>query len=811
MFYAKSKKYMLSKEEIEEIRKAYLQFKTASEQYLSAREKEKLDQALHNIENQSEEPQKTLEEHLKETVQCAEDFFDKYGKYFKETEKREIIFACKVHDWGKVNILFQKKIGNLKYAYKEIPGDIKEVPHGFLSAYSISKEEYKRETGDTELKDFNSFLTAVFFHHIREDEFTIDEIKLFFRQYYVQEFNDFIGKENTFQGNGARFLYRNNGNNSFAKKNWDPWIRYIIIKGLLNKFDYSVSAGAMKAEINPDLDNKKLKRAIESKIPMLRSAQEFMRYHTNRSVILVAGTGSGKTEAALLWLNGEKGFYTLPLKVSSNAIYQRIKKIYGYKDAAILHSDSLLSYLNEDDPEGYEKFARARSLSFPLTVCTVDQIFKFAYKAFGTEILAATLKYSKVIIDEIQAYSPQLIAMLLYSLKIIKDLNGKYAIITATFPPVLQHFMKKYDLVEEGGEKGYIKWEEAKEDPASYDKKRHWFQVIQSFDYDRIIEQGRKRKILIVCNTVKKAQKVYQELKEYADEAGSMGKGSIHLLHSLYINKHRTLLERAIMAFSKDEKEAGIWIATQIVEVSLDIDFDVLYTELCPCDSLLQRMGRCNRQARYEPKEANIFICADEEAQRGNWIYDRDIVERSFQFLEEYENKLFTEKMKIEYVDKVYDPDKIQNTTYYKAIDEWLAHFENITPGEYKLNEVNKKFRMINSVSVIPDEIYQKNVDFIEGGLAFAHTPNIGNEMKALINFKLRELTLSINIHSGGDKKWLEGQIPIPEAKTYRNCRKKETSGIYRCKYGYEFDEKMLSGLGLIKSRENDTIEDHIL
>lgn len=61
------------------------------------------------------------------------------------------------------------------------------------------------------------------------------------------------------------------------------------------------------------------------------------------------------------------------------------------------------------------------------------------------------------------------------------------------------------------------------------------------------------------------------------------------------------------MDFAESE-EAGIWITTQIVEASLDIDFDVLHTEMCTADSLLQRMGRCNRKGRYFPEEANVII-----------------------------------------------------------------------------------------------------------------------------------------------------------------------------------------------------------
>ena len=93
-----------------------------------------------------------------------------------------------------------------------------------------------------------------------------------------------------------------------------------------------------------------------------------------------------------------------------------------------------------------EKYDRAKMLSQPLTVCTVDQLFKFVYRALGTEIFAATLKYSKLIIDEIQAYEPRVIATIVYGLSIIQKMGGKFAIITATFSPVLQYFMKECGL-----------------------------------------------------------------------------------------------------------------------------------------------------------------------------------------------------------------------------------------------------------------------------------------------------------------------------------------------------------------------------
>ncbi len=71
----------------------------------------------------------------------------------------------------------------------------------------------------------------------------------------------------------------------------------------------------------------------------------------------------------------------------------------------------------------------------PVTVCTIDQLFTFVYRALGTEIFAATLKYSKLIIDEIQSYDPRSIATILYGLKTIQQMGGRYSIISASVPP----------------------------------------------------------------------------------------------------------------------------------------------------------------------------------------------------------------------------------------------------------------------------------------------------------------------------------------------------------------------------------------
>ena len=144
----------------------------------------------------------------------------------------------------------------------------------------------------------------------------------------------------------------------------------------------------------------------------------------------ISSTGIGKTEAALIWIGNNKGFFTLPLRVSINAIYDRViddKKI-GFKDTALLHSETFREYLKRSNEEqiidmGY--YEKTKQLSIPLTICTLDQLIDFIFKYEGYELKLASLSYSKLVIDEIQMYSPDMLGYLIVALKYISEEIGR--------------------------------------------------------------------------------------------------------------------------------------------------------------------------------------------------------------------------------------------------------------------------------------------------------------------------------------------------------------------------------------------------
>lgn len=726
---------------------------------------------------------KTLAEHLDEIVKCAEEFFALYGDYFTDKEKKLILMACKEHDVGKANYIFQTKVnpqlGHVK---------ISDIPHGFLSALCLNKGEFEKNNPDCTKEDFSVLLTAIYFHHNRKDIYDEKYFESYFQEYYLEHVRTFKEDESlSFRKTFHRKLLFSNNNkfNYRSISNETVWHEYILVKGLLNKFDWTVSAGYDVSEMEPDR-NKKLCNSIKNQIQDLRPAQEFMQSNSDKNVVVIAPTGSGKTEAALLWLNGEKGFYTLPLKVSSNAIYKRVKERYQFENIALLHSDSMSIYLKESDgsvDDGYKSYEQAKLLSYPLTVCTVDQLFKFVYKALGTEIFGATLKYSKVIIDEIQSYSPNIVAALIYGLSVVNKMGGKFAIITATFPPVLKYFMEKCNLIENTD---YIF--ENFSNAADY--KRHKIHIVDGpFDIDELVEKSYSKKVLVICNTVSKAQNLYEEIRDKCENIG--------LLHSRFIRKHREMLENEIMAFSNDEKATGIWITTQIVEASLDIDFDVLYTEMCTADSLLQRMGRCNRAGKKSTDEPNIFIfkCGTPKKGKYDGIYDKDIYERSVEFLKPYEGKIFTETDKNSFINAVYDTEQIKKTAYYEEIEKNIEKFKETGVVEYTLDDANEDFRGIHSVTVMPDSIYNKNNELIDGIDTFLKIPNLHKGVRKILKAKITSLTLEVNLIN--KKKY-------PENVDYAAIN--DTLDIHRANLKYDFDEETRRGAGLWLNKPEDEV-----
>ena len=260
------------------------------------------------------------------------------------------------------------------------------------------------------------------------------------------------------------------------------------------------------------------------------------------------------------------------------------------------------------------------------------------------------------------------------------------------------------------------------------------------------------------------------------------------------IAKLREKLEKEIIEFgqtgNKSEnvvEKGGIWITTSVVEASLDIDFDVLYTEMSTADSLLQRMGRCNRKVRYIPDKANIHIYINANGVGvSRAIYNREIYTRSVECLEKYIGRVMTESDKSEYINKVYCTDEINDTDYYRDIEKFLAMFKELTPAEYSKSEADEKFRDINSIKIIPDDVYEDSREVISECIDIMHSSDADRREKNDARTKLDSYVISIQLYAY--KKYPDG---IDRDVIYG-------SDIHRSCIMYDFNVVDLTGAGLV-------------
>ena len=714
------------------------------------------------------DPIQTVQEHTEKLLNIFNKFEKMYKSKFKEEEKelRLIEIACKYHDIGKINSRFQNRIKNNIYdnykndeKFDDLYLDSKEIPHGVLSCAFLDYNELNKEFSES---DISILISSIYNHHnknINIKEFNLKEVVNKELAYYCSFYDkNLTPKELCIHMNAIL------GNGIFSDDIEDPyqfWLKFIVVKGMLNKIDYAASAGLETLELTPDDASKyvedafKIKKDKDKKIIFPNKVQEFMGKEENKdkNIIVIASTGIGKTEGALLWAGDSKTFYTLPIKVSINAIYERIRdsNYYDKNKFTFLHSDAKSIMRKDEEIDDYQlKYIETRHLIYPLTICTVDQLFYFVFKSLGTEKYAATLKYSKVIIDEIQSYTPDIISFLIFGLKVVNDLGGKFCIMTATLPPIVKYFL------EETIGKENIKIAEKpfyKKDDKGNIIIRHKIEYAEGdFDYKKILKKAKDKKVLVICNTVRCSQKVFEELEKVINEKKE--NIEINLLHSRFIFKERKDKEDKIQKFaSTNEKDrnndAGIWISTQIVEASLDIDFDVLYTDMCAADSLLQRMGRCYRNRIYTESKANVFIYNNKDSKKigVGTVYDKDIFEFSVEHIQEYNNKIFTEEDKQDYINKVYEIERLKKldneNSYYKKIKKNIKDLELLPIGGIDKETAEKQFRNIQNITVIPRIFYN---ELIEKNIFQKYDETFGEEKMNIIE-KIMNYTLSAPLY----------------------------------------------------------------
>lgn len=628
--------------------------------------------------------------------------------------------ASLYHDMGKMNLKFQSKIEDGK-KYSD------EIAHNLLSLAFLDKNELKKQFTDQEIV---ILAQAIAYHHERGEYDAPnykDEVEAL-----KSEVTNFVYdkvKITTIKKISNKYF----SNERFYETSKD-FFEYVKIKGLLNRLDYAASGG-IDVEVKNDFLSKGLERLNYS----WNDLQLFMKDNSDKNVVVVAQTGMGKTEAGLLWIGDNKGFFTLPLKTAINEIYKRVvENIVGMDKRdhiGLLHSDTYSKYIenSSEDEDIDEYYSKTKQLSLPVTVCTLDQIFDFVYRYRGFEMKFATLCYSKVVIDEVQMYSPDLLAYLVIGLSYISKIGGKFAILTATLPGIVTDLLRYEDICFETP-KPFLNDNDI----------RHSLKVVNnSINASFIIEKFNNNKILVICNTVKTAQKIYCDLINNTEF--SQGCPNINLFHRKYIKRDRKIKEEMIVKFGKaDCQDSGIWIATQVVEASLDIDFDVLITELSDINGLFQRMGRCYRNRRFDNSGYNCFVFdgGDKACSGVGKFIDKKLFEFSKEELAKVDGRI-TESKKQQMIENVYNTEKMKDTDYYKDVIKTIKYVLSIKEHSLEKKEVRKIFRNIDSVTIMPLCVYNENKSIIDDLVEKIQSEGDKREKRKLID-KINEFTIDV-------------------------------------------------------------------
>ncbi len=481
------------------------------------------------------------------------------------------------------------------------------------------------------------------------------------------------------------------------------WLNLTVLAGAFKHCDHLASAQILQLNQIEDGDFKFL-----DSFELYSHQRHAARVKGN--LILTAPTGSGKTETALLWLRSQLSqhngnvFYVLPYTASINAMYHRLSKNFQGK-VAVVHGklDSFLEFqFDHDDDFDNRKQVKEqfRSLVRPIKVVTPFQLLKHIFMVKGYEKGLFDLKGAFLIFDEIHAYDADVFAQIMVLLEIaIKYFDARVLVMTATLPRILrseiESVLGSYQSVEA--------------DKQLYDSfTRHRVKLLDGLiedNLDRIQKDlAEGKKVLVVCNTVAKAQQVYQ-LLDVEDKL---------LLHGGFNEEDRNIKEQQLKS-----RESQLLVGTQAIEVSLDIDYDVLYSEVAPLDALLQRFGRVNRRRTKGIATCYVFR---QRSEADSFVYsNEEVIDRTIQILEQNEEKndgVIYEADLQGFIDFVYHQWSEQDRNVFEhrkaslldVIVKWLKPF---VPNHRSEQDF---YRQFDGIKVLPVGLKQRYLDFIEQG-----------------------------------------------------------------------------------------------
>jgi CRISPR-associated endonuclease/helicase Cas3 len=368
---------------------------------------------------------------------------------------------------------------------------------------------------------------------------------------------------------------------------------------------------------------------------------------------LFAPCGRGKTEAALLWayeicreFNRNKIIFAMPTQTTSNALLDRFREILdkvgcsGRDLVGLYHGKSFIKLkkdlhgereetdeLDQDDIEEIKGEEFKGNIFFkPITVATVDHlILSFVHGFPQADFACGNLQNAVIIFDEIHYYEQQTLKHIMDLCLILQKMGIPHLLMSGTLPEFIENHLTKndpgvtYHLFRDDQGLSFTPFKIESLRTPMIEKGCANNEVLQEIqeNYSRNLNQ------FIILNTVRRAQQFYEAITKRID------KNAVYLIHSQFTYSDRANKENELIEIlRKEKKKPYIVVSTQVIEISLDISCDVMYSELAPIDSLGQRAGRLHRQG-ISWKENNHEYLMKVYPPENSLPYSEDILERT--------------------------------------------------------------------------------------------------------------------------------------------------------------------------------------
>ncbi|AIF69980.1 RNA helicase [Palaeococcus pacificus DY20341] len=631
-----------------------------------------------------------------------------------------LFYSILLHDIGKCAIGFQKAGAK---------GKIWGYRHEVLSAAFTQFLDYDAETK-------NLIALAILTHHRYLSELPVPtRVEEFVWDGYLEKVNEllknadyieevFLPKVPYWEGyilgkRSGKFKLPSDWKNKLKGYDFDDLMNWyernckahrdvlIFLKGLLNAADHLASAGEISLRSLPFIAE-----TLELKIPRekWRPLQEKAN-NVRGNLLLRAPTGYGKTEAALLWADAnayrqKKGisnriFYVLPYKASINAMHERLLSYFKSPElVGILHSSSNY-YLYSSSLEYKRLSSLYQKIFTPFKVTTPFQIMKAFFGVGFFEMTLSELANSLLIFDEIHAYEPNVLGIILAMLEILNGYGSRTMIMSATLPSFIEELFAEV-----------ISPKELKVSNEEADRfTRHRVRIIEGNMEENLEELAEQFKAnglmpaLIACNTVDRAMETYKRLK---------AKGyRVMLIHSRFTYGDREELERKLRS---NLNGYDFVVATQVIEVSLDISFKTILTEPAPLDALIQRFGRVNRQGWKQGKIADVHILTRGSEKDEKVYKPYRIVRQSVKILEELNEDFLWESSIPELVSEAYssvEKELVESVLDYKQTAFDL--FDGLQPLKRSGSE-QEFYKMFQGLEIIPSRFAGEVSKLIDAG-----------------------------------------------------------------------------------------------